>query len=345
MRHVGNQAHHAQDPARDRHHARIGEQLRRQLRPDVFAGGDAADDHACRRRDHQGGNLRNQAIADGQQRIGLGRRADVEAVLRHADNQAADYVDRHDHQARDRIAAHELAGTVHRPVEVCLLGDARAARACLVFGNQAGIQVGIDRHLLAGHRVQGKPRGHFGDPARTLRDHHEVDHDQDDEDDDTDRVVAAHQEMAERLDHMTGRARTGMALQQHDAGRCHIQRQAQQGREQQHTRECGEFERFAGVHADQQHHHRHRDIEGEQQIEHERRQRQDHHAQDQDDQDRAGHARELHIAQHLRNSEAVRERGIRRTHARLPSLSSSGGTAISKGRTGIVPPSLFQRRN
>jgi hypothetical protein len=124
-----------------------------------------------------------------------------------------------------------------------------AALARLVLVDQAGVQVGVDRHLLARHRVEGEARADLGDAAGALGDDDEVDHHQDDEHDDADRVVAADQEVAEGLDHLARRVRAGMALQQHDAGRGHVERQPQQRRDQQHRREHREVERLLGVQA------------------------------------------------------------------------------------------------
>ncbi|MGF6302212.1 hypothetical protein OKW42_005565 [Paraburkholderia sp. WC7.3d] len=288
VRHARDQAHQHEDAAGDHQHARVREQLPGQLRADVLVGCDARHDHAGRRRNHQRRNLRDEAVADRQQRVVLARRGKTHVVLDHADDQPADDVDHHDQETGDRIAAHELARAVHRAVELGFLRDFRATLAGLLFVDETSIQIGVDRHLLAGHRVEREARGHLGDPPRALRDHHEVDHHQDDEDDDTDREIAAHEEVAERLDHLTGRIGSGMAFEQHDPRRRDVQRKPQQRREQQHARERGEVERLHRVHADEQHHHRQRDVEREQQVEQERRQRQNHHAEDHADQHRPG---------------------------------------------------------
>ena len=103
-----------------------------------------------------------------------------------------------DQDAGDRVALDELRGTVHRAVEVGLAGDLGAARARLLVGDLAGVQVGVDRHLLARHGVEGEARGHLGDAAGAVRDHDELDHDQDQEDDEADDDVAADDEVAER---------------------------------------------------------------------------------------------------------------------------------------------------
>jgi hypothetical protein len=70
-----------------------------------------------------------------------------------------------------------------------------------------GVELGIDRHLLAGQGVQGEPRAHLGDAARALGDDDEVDHDQDDEHHRADDVVALDDEVPERLDDLRRRSR------------------------------------------------------------------------------------------------------------------------------------------
>jgi hypothetical protein len=143
------------------------------------------------------------------------------------------------------------------------------ALARLVLADQAGVEVGVDRHLLARHRVQGEARGDFGDAAGALGDHDEVDEGQDAKHDDTDRVVATDQEVAEGLDHLAGGVRAGVPFKQHDAGRGDVERQAQQRRHQQHRRENREIQRLHHVDRHQHDHDRDRDVEGEEHVEHE----------------------------------------------------------------------------
>jgi hypothetical protein len=102
-------------------------------------------------------------------------------VLEHADDQPANHVDGHDQDAGHGIAAHELGRTVHGAVEVGFLGGFGAAALGFLLVDEAGVEVGIDGHLLAGHGVEGEAGAHFGDPPGTLGDHHEVDQGQDDE--------------------------------------------------------------------------------------------------------------------------------------------------------------------
>ena len=79
-----------------------------------------------------------------------------------------------------------------------------AALAGLVLGDQAGVQVGVDAHLLARHGVQGEAGGHLGHAPGAVGDDDELDDHQDQEDDDADHVVAADHEVAEGVDDLAG---------------------------------------------------------------------------------------------------------------------------------------------
>ena len=102
-----------------------------------------------------------------------------------------------------------------------------ARRLPPLLADQAGVEIGVDRHLLAGHRVEGEACRDLGDTARALGDHDEIDHDQNDEDDNADRIIAADQKVAKRFDHLACRVRSAMAFHQHDTGGSHIERQPQ----------------------------------------------------------------------------------------------------------------------
>ena len=80
----------------------------------------------------------------------------------------------------------------------------RRARASLLV-DQPRVQVGVDGHLLAGHRVQGEARRHLGDASRALGDDHELDDDEDHEHHEADHEVAADHELAEGVDHRARR--------------------------------------------------------------------------------------------------------------------------------------------
>jgi len=51
-----------------------------------------------------------------------------------------------------------LYAPVHGPVKIRFLGDRLAPPACLSLLDYACVEIGVDCHLLARHRVQGEPR-------------------------------------------------------------------------------------------------------------------------------------------------------------------------------------------
>ena len=94
--------------------------------------------------------------------------------------------------------------TVHGAVQLRLLGELAAPLPRRVLVDGAGPHVGVDGHLLAGPGVEREAGRHFGDSLRALGDHHEL-HDGDDEEDHgAHHEVAAHHDVAERVDDLAG---------------------------------------------------------------------------------------------------------------------------------------------
>ena len=334
--HAGHQAQQAHHAGGQDHHPRVHQQLADHLLADVLVGGHPGHGDAGGGGNHQRRNLRHQAVADGQQGVGAAGVGERHIVLQHADQQAADDVHRHDHQAGHGVAPDELAGTVHGAVEIRFLGHFGAAFLGVFLADQAGVEVGVDGHLLAGHGIEHEARAHLGDAPGAFGDHHEVDHHQNQEHHQTDGEVAAHQELAERLDHLAGGSAAFVAFHQHHPGGGHVQGQPQQGGEQQHRREGGELQRAQGEHADQQHHQRQGDVEGKEHIQRERRQRQDQHGHDQQDQDRPGEHLGAAVAEQLAPAQVV-------AHRFHGATSSSAGIGRSAGVSGWSPPSSRAR--
>jgi hypothetical protein len=155
-------------------------------------------------RDDQRRDLRDQAIADGQQRVGARGFRERQPLLGDADDHAADDVDEHHQQAGDGVAADELRGAVHGAEEAAFVLEVLAALLGRRLVDQARGKIGVDRHLLARHGVEVEARGDFRDAARALGDDHEIHDHQDREHDDPDHEIAAHHEIAEGLDDVSG---------------------------------------------------------------------------------------------------------------------------------------------
>ena len=97
--------------------------------------------------------MRDQAVTDGQQGIELAGFRNGQVVLGDTDDQTTDQVDQQNQQAGHGVAAHEFRGTVHGAEKVGFLGQFGTAFFGGLLVDHAGIQVGIDRHLLAWHGV------------------------------------------------------------------------------------------------------------------------------------------------------------------------------------------------
>jgi len=279
-RNAGQQRHHQHHRARHAERLGIAGQLLEQRL--VGGAGNAGFRHqqASRSGDDQCRDLRDQAVTDGEEGVGMRGVGKTHALLRDADDHAADDVDEHHQEAGDGVAAHEFGGAVHGAEKAAFVLELLAAAARFFLVDQPGGEIGVDRHLLAGHGVQVKARSDFGDSARAFRDHHEIDDHQDDEDDDADDEIAAHHEIAEGLDDIAGGVCAFMAARQDEPRGGEVERQPQHGRDQQHSRERGEFERCMDEQRRHQDQHREDDRDRQREIEQQRRQRQDQHHQD-----------------------------------------------------------------
>ncbi len=242
---------------------------------EVFVGGGAGDDDAGGDGDQERGDLRGEAVADGQQRELVGGFGEGEPALGDADHDPPDEVDRGDDQRGHGVALDELGGAVHRAVEVGFLGDLGAAGAGLLVGDQAGVEVGVDRHLLAGHRVEGEARADLRDAPGAVGDDDELDHDEDQEDHEADDDVAGDDELPEGLHDGAGVA--GGEDQARDG---HVDRQPEHRGEQQQGGEGGEVQRLAEVHRGDHDRERAGDVERDQQVQQRGRQRDDQHRHD-----------------------------------------------------------------
>ena len=202
------------------------------------------DEQSRGERDDERGDLRDEAVADRELGKDVGSSREAQSVPRDADNDAAENVDRENDEAGDRIAAHEFRCAVHRAKEGAFFLELAPASLSDLFVDEACRQVGVDRHLLAGDRVEGEARADLGDAGRALGDDEEVDRHQNEKDDDADEEVAAHHQMREAADDVAGRSRPlGAAREDKPCGR-DVEREPQDGRDQQYGWEGGEFERL-----------------------------------------------------------------------------------------------------
>ena len=173
------------------------------------------------------------------------------AMAGDADDDAAENVDAENDEAGDRVAAHEFRGAVHRAEERALLLEFAPALLRDLLVDQPRREIGVDRHLLAGNRVEREARADLGDTRRALGDDEEVDGDEDQEDDDADDEIAAHHQPREAGDDVARRRVAAAAMRQDQARGRDVERQPQHGGDQQHRRKRRELQRLL----DPQRHH------------------------------------------------------------------------------------------
>ena len=260
--------HHA---AGNGKHARIGKKLCGDLSTQIAVRCGAAHQNAGAGGNHERRDLGHETIADGEPRIRGERGHGIHPQHGHADDEPADDIDKHNNDAGDGVAANEFRGAVHGPVKIRLARYFLAALPRLVLGDEPGIEVGVDRHLFAGHGIEGEPRGHFGNAALAFGDDHELDDDEDDKYDDADDDIALCDERSEHVHHMPG-----VGLGQDEPRRGDVERQPEQGDRKQKRREHRKIKRLPCIHGHEQNYEGKTEAEAEQNVQQEGGQRYDH---------------------------------------------------------------------
>ena len=111
-------------------------------------------------------------------------------MLTDADGQTTHDVDDQNQQARHGVTADEFGRTVHGTKEIRLLRQFFTALFGGFLVDHPGVQIGVDRHLLAWHRIQGESGIDLRDAPCALGHHKEVHDHQNHEDDETHDVIA-----------------------------------------------------------------------------------------------------------------------------------------------------------
>jgi len=170
--------------------------------------------------------LGNKTVANSEEHINFRCLAKFESVLRYPDEQTAHNVDQQNKHASDRITADKLRGTVHGAEKIGLLRDFFSSLKGSFLIDHAGIQIGIDCHLLTRQRVESETRDNLGGSACTLGHNDEIDDHQNDKNDEADDVIAGDDELAKRGDDISCRVGAFVTTQEHYASRGYIKAQA-----------------------------------------------------------------------------------------------------------------------
>ncbi len=240
--HARKQSKHRQNSGGSGDSTSTAEKLSFQNTRQLIARRRPGDYDAGRRRYHQGRHLRDQRVTHAENAECLSSFSERQTGG-HSDQKPADQVDRSDEQARNGVALDELAGAIHRPKEVGFPLQCLAAVLGDLSGDDPGIQIGIDSHLLAGHSIERESRCDLGHTTRPLGDDNEVDHHQDEEHDEANHDVALDDKETESLDDATGSPGPFGPVKQDEPGSGHIQAESEQRRDQDDGGKRTELER------------------------------------------------------------------------------------------------------
>ncbi|GBD30227.1 hypothetical protein HRbin32_01329 [bacterium HR32] len=278
----------------------------------------------------QGGDLQREPGAHRLQGEG-GRCFRSAHAPRHPHPEPAQEVGGGDHEPRDGVSAHELAGAVHGAEEVGLPLHLAPPLPGRLLRERARVQLGVDAHLLAGHGVQREAGSHLRHAARAVGHHHELHGEQDGEQHEPHDQVPAHHEASEGSHHA---ARRPLGEDQPRHG--HVEPQAAQGRGQQQGGEHRQLQRVRGVRGGHQHDDGQGEVADQQQV-HERG-GQRHHQRGGDQEETRGQGQVAALEEPL-------ARGHRGTSRRRPARYRSARiSATARYRAGgMAPPSGTRR--
>src|SRR6185312_3180599 len=284
-RNAGKSADRQEHQSDDGDRSRMPHDLTRDLCAEAGIRCRSRDDDTGRGGDHQGRDLGDDTVTDGQQRVRVQRVRPAHAALADTHREPADDVDYDDEYPRNRIALDEPAGTIHCAVEVGFPLYLPPPLAGLGLIDQAHVEVRVDAHLLAWHRIEGEARGDLRHTLGAVRDDDVLNDYENYEYDQADDIVSAHHVVPDRADHMTR-----VRLREYQARRRDIHTQPEQRCHEEQRREGGELERPAHVERKQQDEQGTGEVGDEQEVEQARR---DGSKQDQQDAGQHEHEDEL----------------------------------------------------
>ncbi len=241
-------------------------------------------------RNQQRRNNRHQAVAHREHGVGARGLGQLHALLQGADQQAGHNIDRRDQDRGQRVALVEARRPVHGAVELRFARDGLAPPPRLGLVDQSRIQVRVDRHLLAGKRVESEPRRHFRGAHGAVRNHQKLNRNQGQEQHEAHHVVAAHHELAEGFDHLSRRGRSLLSVQQNAPGRSDVQREPEESQQQKQRRKHRKLDSAPDLYRGEEDDHRGGHRERQQKIQARGRHRHQHH---EDHADRGQRQRDL----------------------------------------------------
>lgn len=145
-----------------------------------------------------------------------------------------------------------------------------------MFINEAGVEIRVNGHLLAGQGVQGKTGGDFRGAHGAVVDDQVLDSDEGEENHEANDVVSTNDELAEGLDDVAGGGSAFIAVEKNTAAAGDIERDAEERQKKQQRRENRELNRPKNVQGGKENDHAQSDARSEKNIEHDSRNRHQH---------------------------------------------------------------------
>jgi len=328
LRQSRHEGHRRQHPGRHVERLRAAQDLRADLPAQRIGRGGPGQHHAARHGDQQRRDHGDQPVAHRQRGIRAERIRQGGALLQRSDQQSCHNVDRGNENGRHRVPLVEAGGPVHGAVELSLARHRLTPLARGGLVNQAGIQVGVNRHLFARECVQGEAGRDLGRAHRAMADDQKLDRDQGKKQHKPHHVVAAHDELAEGLDHAAGRCGPFAAMQKNAPAGGDVQGQAEERQQQENGRKDRQIDGLSDLNCREEYHDGRGHRRPEQHVEDRGRQRNQH---DEDNAD--GPARQGELPQCMDNlrragrGRAAHRGGIRCQQCGAHRITSPGAAA------------------
>ena len=238
------------EPRSDELLRRLGE-LAHHLRRETVCGARGANTghrDGRARGEQQRRDLRDKPIANRQRGVLVDRDREALAVPQETEERAGNEVDESDEEPHERVSADKADGAIHRPLPVRLIEQRRPPAVEFGRVEPARLRLLVDGEHAHGERVEGKAGGHLCNAGAPLVDDHPL-HQRDHRvEEQAYRPRAIRQEPSHRLHH-----HTGITTRKDEPRRGDVEREPEEGTEQEQRGQRGNLRGAPGPHEGREH--------------------------------------------------------------------------------------------
>ena len=155
-------------------------------------------------RDEERCNLRNHRVANRENGKTIGCLTSSHSLIRNPDDDPGDDIDERNDKAGNCIPFDKLHRTIHTAMQLTFQSQTTSAQTRLMRGDVAPAQIGIDAHLLTGHRIQGKTRADFCNALRPFCNDDKLDGCDNQKDNHPNDKIASNDKFSEAFNNMAG---------------------------------------------------------------------------------------------------------------------------------------------